>query len=232
MTSRTIISRDEARSTGVTRFFTGEPCPRAHLAQRLTSNGLCVECARLHKNKDRAKNIERERARRRTYAKANPERARKWRATTEARHGKRKQIRKPRPYSPLAPEKRLQYQRKWKAKAGPEWRKKEIRRRALRDKLNPEGRRARDRNRSARKRNAAGSHTADDVLRLFELQCGKCATCRRKVSFAAKHVDHVKPLARGGENGRHNLQILCASCNLRKNAKDPIDWARENGMLL
>jgi 5-methylcytosine-specific restriction endonuclease McrA len=40
------------------------------------------------------------------------------------------------------------------------------------------------------------------------------------------------PLARGGSNDRLNLQCLCPQCNLSKNAKDPIAWAREQGRLL
>lgn len=42
-----IISRTEAKSLGLKRFFTGKPCIRGHLAERIVSNKACVECAKI-----------------------------------------------------------------------------------------------------------------------------------------------------------------------------------------
>jgi 5-methylcytosine-specific restriction endonuclease McrA len=39
-------------------------------------------------------------------------------------------------------------------------------------------------------------------------------------------------LSRGGSNDISNIELLCERCNLRKHAKDPIDWAQENGLLV
>ncbi|MGW8593542.1 HNH endonuclease [Dietzia sp. NPDC055877] len=36
------------------------------------------------------------------------------------------------------------------------------------------------------------------------------------------HVDHVKPLSKGGWHCLSNLRPCCPSCNLRKGAKWPI----------
>ena len=33
------------------------------------------------------------------------------------------------------------------------------------------------------------------------------------------HVDHIKPLSKGGSNGKKNLRIVAAKTNLRKGAK-------------
>jgi 5-methylcytosine-specific restriction endonuclease McrA len=33
------------------------------------------------------------------------------------------------------------------------------------------------------------------------------------------HVDHIKPLSKGGSNGKKNLRIVPAKTNLRKGAK-------------
>lgn len=100
---------------------------------------------------------------------------------------------------------------------------------------NPDKIAAKQRKRRALKLGAAGSHTAADVKDIFESQRGLCATCSVKLIKSGKnryHVDHIKPLSRGGSDDKYNLQCLCPTCNLRKNAKDPIDWAKENGKLL
>lgn len=45
-------------------------------------------------------------------------------------------------------------------------------------------------------------------------------------------VDHIIPLSKGGPHELRNLCIACPPCNRRKNAKDPIEFAREMGKLL
>ena len=43
-TSQDIISRAEARSRGLTRYFTGKPCKRGHVAERSVSSFGCLVC--------------------------------------------------------------------------------------------------------------------------------------------------------------------------------------------
>jgi 5-methylcytosine-specific restriction endonuclease McrA len=69
------------------------------------------------------------------------------------------------------------------------------------------------------------------VARLRELQRNRCALCAKSLA-SGFHVDHVIPLALGGEHSRLNVQLLCPTCNVRKNAKHPIRFAQENGKLL
>lgn len=100
---------------------------------------------------------------------------------------------------------------------------------------NPDVVAALNRKRKAIKKGAIGTHTAADVFAIFDSQRGKCASCPLKLKKSGKnkfHVDHIMPLAKGGSNDKYNLQLLCPDCNLRKHAKDPIDWAQENGRLL
>lgn len=57
--------------------------------------------------------------------------------------------------------------------------------------------------------------------------CYWCAVkCKTKY-----HVDHYKPLSRGGRHEVSNLVIACPTCNLRKNAKDPLEFAASVGRL-
>jgi 5-methylcytosine-specific restriction endonuclease McrA len=102
-------------------------------------------------------------------------------------------------------------------------------------KKNPDGVAAQKRRYKASKLGAEGSHTGKDVQAIFDSQRGLCANCKKKLFKSGEnkfHVDHIAPLSKGGSNWPSNLQCLCPSCNLRKSAKDPLDWAKENGRLL
>ncbi|MCG6202032.1 hypothetical protein [Psychromonas antarctica] len=39
-----IITKQYALDKGLKRFFTGDPCYRGHIAERLVSSGKCVTC--------------------------------------------------------------------------------------------------------------------------------------------------------------------------------------------
>jgi len=100
---------------------------------------------------------------------------------------------------------------------------------------NPDKAAAHNRNRRALKRSAEGKHTAADVTAIFTSQKGLCANCQARIfksGINKFHVDHIMPLALGGSNWPSNLQCLCQSCNLRKWAKHPDEWAKENGRLI
>jgi len=84
----------------------------------------------------------------------------------------------------------------------------------------------------ARKRNAPGAHTAQDIQDLFLLQQSACAMCHQSFVKVKSHVDHIMPLALGGSNDKTNLQLLCAQCNLRKSSKHPVIFAQQMGFLL
>lgn len=59
----------------------------------------------------------------------------------------------------------------------------------------------------------------------------KCVVC--KVGIKGNyHVDHIVPLAKGGTHTPENIQLLCPSCNVRKSAKDPIEFMQSRGFLL
>jgi 5-methylcytosine-specific restriction endonuclease McrA len=87
------------------------------------------------------------------------------------------------------------------------------------------------RDRKARQRNAPGSHTIEQLRELLEKQNFTCIYCPASLK-EERQLDHIQALARGGSNDISNLQWLCPTCNGRKHAKDPIEFARELGKLL
>ncbi len=76
-----------------------------------------------------------------------------------------------------------------------------------------------------------GKFTKHDISNIYERQRGRCVWCRSQLKNRY-HIDHRKPLSRGGANSADNIDLLCADCNLRKWSKAPEQWAREKGLLL
>lgn len=85
-------------------------------------------------------------------------------------------------------------------------------------------------NRRAREK-SSGRLSKGIEAKLFGLQKGKCACCRKPLG-KDYHMDHIVPLARGGTNTDDNIQLLTAKCNMQKNAKDPIEFMQSRGFLL
>lgn len=220
--SHTIISREQARKLGLKRYFTGKPCPRGHLSERYVSVCACAECliekawrgerSRLHRIAYRAKNIAAVRAWGRAaywrHIEDRRERGRAW-------HAKNRTASRAlsRAYHAADTDRGRRRRKAW-------------------CKANPEKVVAILARRRARLLGATGSYTATDVIAIFADQHYRCAYCRVNLKGRRRHVDHIVALMRGGSNERRNLQILCPTCNTRKHAKDPVDFARELGLLI
>lgn len=56
-----------------------------------------------------------------------------------------------------------------------------------------------------------------DVLRRDGFRCVKCG--RGGEDGVKLHVDHIKPVSRGGKSVMSNLQTLCEDCNCGKGNK-------------
>ena len=72
--------------------------------------------------------------------------------------------------------------------------------------------------RRARKSNAPGKFTSEEVRVLFQTQSGKCPYCGIRLEEGF-HRDHIIPLARpelGPTNYISNIQLTCPECNLSK----------------
>lgn len=216
----TPILRADAKRAGLKRYFTGQPCCRGHVVERLVCDYSCVECSRLD-----ARDPE-NRTRRREYMRQH---ARRWRAKNADRWTEIDRASK----AKNAP-KYAEHKRKVRA-ADPEPARQSLRksytkhkdRRAVEMKAyrkkNPERMAVLSRAYKAKKRAAEGRYSFADVRRMFDAQSGRCNVCKTDIANLY-HIDHVVPLSRGGTNWPSNLQLLCQHCNLSKNDSDMSEW--------
>lgn len=212
---------------GSTRYFTGKPCQRGHVAERQTSNGVCLECHALTiaRHIDNVGGPE-------AFAKREAQRVQRY----ETKVGKDVRGAQKLAARLRMLEKDPDYERRkalaWN-KANPERAKAAVNRyhrnnpekmKELLDRWkaqNPERllaiARAGDARRRARERGNGGSYTADDVFELFRRQNGECAYCDNP--HPVMEIDHKHPLSRGGRNDKFNLALACRRCNRRKGTK-------------
>ncbi|MDR3464153.1 MAG: HNH endonuclease signature motif containing protein [Beijerinckiaceae bacterium] len=183
-----------------------------------------VERRQRHRAADkkyREANKEKERERSARWAAANPEKVRardkRWRDANPDKirvKNKRYKAENAERLAPIARERTKQWEKDNPEKAA-------------------ENHRVVQRRRRARVAGIEGDHTRAETDALLRTQRFICAepTCGADI-HKHRHLDHVHPIARGGSNGIENLQWLCPSCNRRKGARDPAEWAQINGRLL
>lgn len=75
-----------------------------------------------------------------------------------------------------------------------------------------------------RSREASGKLSQGLFTKLLQEQGGKCPGCLTEINQTTLHVDHYFPLSLGGKHEDANIQLLCATCNLRKHATHPLKW--------
>ena len=65
----------------------------------------------------------------------------------------------------------------------------------------------------------------EELLKLLWQVPYECANCKRHPPDVKLHVDHIIPASKGGRSKRWNLQLLCATHNLRKsNSREVMTW--------
>ena len=62
--------------------------------------------------------------------------------------------------------------------------------------------------------------SAIERKKVFDTYNGHCAYCGTRVTFRGMQIDHVKPLAIGGEDTFENMLPACRSCNHYKATMD------------
>lgn len=102
----------------------------------------------------------------------------------------------------------------WRPKASPASRAASCRRYAETHRVKLAGR---ERARTARKRSQFVERV--DRFRLWLLGAGCCGICGQHVDVETMHVDHIVPIARGGEHSYTNTQAAHPSCNRVKGVR-------------
>lgn len=91
----------------------------------------------------------------------------------------------------------------------------------------PEQKNADNARRRANRLRVDGRFFGEHILRMLDVQEGKCTACFSWLVVDGKncyHVDHIMPFALGGQNTVDNIQLLCPRCNMKKGAKHPDEW--------
>jgi 5-methylcytosine-specific restriction endonuclease McrA len=214
-----IVTRTEAKTAGLKRYFTGKPCPKGHISERWVASYSCDTCQRIDLSVLYATNRKGRRIRKLAATKALRE------ANLEAARAKERLIAR-RVYESRKPQVAA-----WRA-ANIERLRAYVRARfAVATEEQRAKKRAYVRNRRAKLAGNGGEHTGPQILDLLIRQRHKCPFCSANLR-RGYHVDHIMPIHLGGSNDIGNIQLLCATCNISKGHKHPIIWAQKKGRLL
>lgn len=192
-----VMSCPEAKAKGLKRYFTGRPCKNGHVAERLVSNGVCLDCQLETNQRGRARDPDR-------FASYSRDCGARFRETHPDHYEQRK-LRgiAPDPVTRAAwlkanAERVREIKRDWKRK-NPEW----VRAQAI--------------NRTRQLKNATppwlSASQLDDIVAIYT---------EAKRLGPGWHVDHIVPLKGDTVCGLHvpwNLRVIPASENLSKGAR-------------
>lgn len=222
-----IITRQDAKAQGLTRYFTGRPCAHGHVAERLVSNGACIECHRARKQDWYENNKDTSNAAKKAWAARNPERARAARLKFEENN--RELIRKlKREWRARNPEKIRAKNAKWLAKNRDRMRELN----ATWYQANKDKARARDVRRRVGLRRSTASWD-QELTNLVVNEASDLAARREAITGSKWHIDHMIPLKGRKASGLHvwsNLQVIPGAINAKKNNRlvltTPGEWIR------
>lgn len=206
------ISKDEAKSLHLPRYFTGAPCKRGHVAERFINSGRCVECNKVLSNQWKSANGDLKRQMDRDYRRANKESVA---ATVAAWYQANRDhvIAKAAAHARKNPESTRRRRSEWK-------------------KRNPGAVIAHAALRRSRKANAV-PRWFSELDELIWLEAGDLVRLRLAATGVTWNADHIIPLACKTACGLHvgtNCQVIPAKLNQRKNNQlsltEPFGWIK------
>lgn len=204
-----IVSLDDARRQGLLRYFTGRPCKYGHVAERLTSNKTCMECAKDVQAAAYRRNAEAIKERVKSYRENN-------KSAVARRHRKYYDENRDR-LSVYCAER---YQRK-KAEIAEQVRKYRDARPGFSREISSAYR--------ARQNNAMPQWVDRQALREVYREAQRL-TEQTGIQYS---VDHIYPLKGANVCGLHvpwNLQVIPKIENCRKGRKMPDEWRRQKAL--
>lgn len=207
-----IISKKEAIKKGLSRYFTGKPCKNGHISERNVLRSDCLECIRERARKNYSSNKENIKK----YYNENKEVRQKYlkdyyeknKETILNRSKKRWEEKKDeiKKYKSEYKEKNSQKIKDYH-KNHSQTEKRKIQKRASNNKRY-----------ALKKSTCDGSITPDSIKSMKETQINLCNICECDISNHF-HIDHIKPLSKGGIHSIKNIQLLCPNCNIKKGDK-------------
>lgn len=197
--------RADALSLGLKKYNTGNPCQYGHISDRWAASGQCIACR--HSPEGRSKRKKQGKA----WYKKNKKEVAEW-GRKYYLQNKQKIKDRVKQYREDNAEKARYCRRRYYAE-------------------NKEKAKAAAKNDKHRRRAIVRSGVSNsEFLAWQESQKKICYWCGVGCENGY-HVDHYHPLSKGGKHEIENLVIACEECNLRKNAKDPYEFAAEVGRL-
>jgi hypothetical protein len=188
------------------KFYTGSVCRLNHdfrnlgLSIRFKANRHCVECSKEDYELNKEEKLK---GTRRRYQENKP--ARKAYNLAYREKHKERLLAKDRKYYQLNKAKRYEYLKQYQ-KANPHYRLIHSQKRRALETLQ-----------------AVGKITTKDIKEILKRFHNKCAYCGIRLK-KSKHLDHVKPLIKGGLHTKTNLVPACARCNCSKQDSLMTDW--------
>lgn len=93
MSLLSLLSRHDAISQGLPRYFTGKPCKHDHVAERVTANKTCCVCSNESANASKAKNRSKYYATSLNWARNNPDKTAQYQRTSNQKNpGRRNRL--------------------------------------------------------------------------------------------------------------------------------------------